>query len=265
MNDKGKKKVIITGISGTLGSALGKFYKDRGWHVIGVSRNEKLEGDYFSELAVNNQKTAEDAELLLEYKPDLAILNSGQIETEVGRCGIPLRQQFESITAINYLFPALFAIAASEEQLEKPLDIVAIGSIADGSPSCFGPVYHASKIALHYFYSGVGPIVCSADGQRIRMRLYRPGAIKGPLAWAPVNRLNEKGYKIRAKRVNSAPEADKVAAIIGKWIAGNGWIGTYEEPFSFKIFKWLFALAPNLFYKIQLFGWKKGSKYCGVK
>ncbi|NEO61192.1 MAG: SDR family NAD(P)-dependent oxidoreductase, partial [Moorea sp. SIO4G2] len=197
-----------------------------------------------------------------EYDPDVIILNAGQIETEVGDGGVPLVEIVESMNRVNYSWPALVALEAAKLKRERPLDVVAIGSIADGSPSCFGPVYHSGKIALHYYWSGVGPIVYHASNHQIRMRLYRPGVISGPLAWAPVNRLNEKGYKIRANRVNSAPPAEKVANTIASWIEKNKeWVGTYDEPFSFKIFKYLFALFPNFFYKLQLFGWPRGSKF----
>lgn len=254
------KKVIITGISGVLGSALGKEYLRRGWEVIGVSRKEELDGDYFTSLCTNEQQTVENAQALLDYDPDLIILNAGMIETEIGESGVPLIDQFQSMIKVNYIFPALVSLAAAASKRNRRLDIIAIGSIADGSPSCFGPLYHATKIALHYFISGVGPIVHHTN-RNIRMRLYRPGAIKGPLAWAPVNRLNAKGYNIRAKRVNGAPEGFTVAKTISEWIDGDGWIGTYDEPFSFKIFKWWFALAPNTFYRLQLLGWQKGSKF----
>ncbi|MDJ0555510.1 MAG: NAD-dependent epimerase/dehydratase family protein [Microcoleaceae cyanobacterium MO_207.B10] len=43
------KTVVITGISGTLGSAMGKAYKSRGWRVVGVTRQPNLEGDFFEE------------------------------------------------------------------------------------------------------------------------------------------------------------------------------------------------------------------------
>jgi len=254
------KTVVITGISGVLGSALGRYYIQQDWKVIGVSRNSKLKGDYFTELCVNRQESVDDARTLFSYEPNLIILCSGQIETEIGEKGLPLQEQFDSITRINYIFPATVGLQASYLKQKNPLEVVAIGSIADGSPSCFGPVYHASKIALHYFYSGVGPIACYAN-PAVRLRLYRPGAIKGPLAWAPVNRLNEKGYKIRAKRVNGAPEGDQVARKIAKWIEKEVWVGTYKEPFTFKIFKYIFVLVPNFFYKLQSFGWRKGSKF----
>lgn len=256
------KKVIITGISGTLGQALGKEYLQRGWEVIGVSRRNTLDGDYFSRLITSNQQNEENASKLLDVEPDLIILNAGQIETEIGSAGEPLIELVDSLVSINYYWPSIVALKAAELSLKKNLDIIAIGSIADGSPSCFGPVYHATKIALHYFWTGVGPIVYHKSNKKIRMRLYRPGAIKGPLAWAPVNRLNEKGYKIREKRVNSTPDAEKVARHIANWIEkGKQWIGTYDEPFSFRLLKLIHTLMPNLYYKIQLLAWKKGSKF----
>jgi NADP-dependent 3-hydroxy acid dehydrogenase YdfG len=253
---------VITGISGTLGEALGREYKQQGWWVIGVTRKKDLEGDFFDELFVSPQQTVEEALKLFSYDPDIIILNAGQIETEVGENGEPLTEMVESMNRVNYSWPAVVATEAVKQPLEKKLEIIAIGSIADGSPSCFGPVYHAGKIAVHYFWSGVGPIMYYASNQKVVMRLYRPGAIKGPLAWAPVNRLNQQGYKIRAKRVNGAPEADHVARVIYKWIdKGKQYVGTYDEPFSFKIFKYLHALFPNFFYKLQLYGWRKASKF----
>lgn len=255
------KTVVITGVSGTLGTALGKLYRQRGWRVIGVSRKE-FEGDAFSELHVSPQESIEDARELLAYDPDLIILNAGQIETEIGPQGQPLTDMVESMNRVNYTWPAVLATEASHRSWSRPVDIIAIGSIADGAPSPFGPVYHSGKIALNYFWLGVGPIAYYASGEKVRLRLYRPGAIKGPLAWAPINRLNEKGYKIRKKRVDGAPEADRVAADIAKWIdTGKGWVGTWDEPFTFRIFKHLHSFFPNLSYKAQMLGWRKGSKF----
>jgi len=254
------KKIAITGISGVLGSALGKHYLEMGWWVIGFGRKDTLEGNFFSEYHKNSQTTEDDAKEILSYDPDIVILNSGQIETEIGKRGEPKIDQFDSITSINYSFPAKFCLVSSKKGIKHQLDIIAIGSIADGSPSSFGPVYHASKIALHYFFTGVGPIIGNTN-PNIRMRLYRPGAIKGPLAWAPVNRLNQKGYILRKKRVDSAPNAERVAKHIAKFIESKAWIGTYDEPFSFRALKLIFTLFPNAYYKLQLLGWKKGSKF----
>ncbi len=255
-------KVVITGISGTLGQALGRLYLQRGFEVVGVTRQSSLQGDYFSRLQINPQVSFEDAKLLIDEKPDILFLNAGQIETKTGPNGEPLPDLLAQMTTVNYQFPAFAALAAAELSADRPIEVVAIGSIAGGAPSAFGPVYHAGKIAVHYFWSGVSPIIYHATNGNVRLRLYRPGAISGPLAWAPVNRLNEKGYKIRAKRVNSAPSAEKVAGHIFRWLErGKKWVGTYDEPFTFRLLKWIHATWPDFYTRLQFIGWRKASKF----
>ncbi len=253
------KKVLITGITGTLGSALGRLYMKRGWTVCGVTRQAARHNDVCHEWITSAQESVEDARALLKTAPDLVYLNAGAIEKEIGPMGEPLPGVTRSITTINYTFPALFALEAAQTA-QKNLDIIAIGSIADGSPSAFGPVYHASKAALHFFVQGTGPILGHAN-PHIKLRLYRPGAIHGPLSWAPVNRLNEKGHKVRARRCNNAPSADRVALHIEKFQNSSRWIAHYDEPVSFKFLKFFFALAPNTYCRMQHWVWRRASKF----
>ncbi len=254
------KTVLVTGVTGTLGAALADVYRERGWRVLGVSRREDAKHDACEKILVSSQESADDARALLAEDPDLVFLNAGQIESEIGEGGLPRVDQTESIYRINAVFPSIFAILAAEQPRERRLDVVAIGSIADGAPSSFGPVYHASKIALHHFYTGVGPIAAGLD-PRLRLRLYRPGAIQGPLSWAPAIRLNERGRKIRARRCDSAPDGRQVAMRIARFADGDQAVGTYDEPISFRLLKLLFALAPNLYARLQSFGWRKGSRF----
>ncbi|MDJ0784422.1 MAG: SDR family NAD(P)-dependent oxidoreductase [Desulfosarcinaceae bacterium] len=253
------KKVIITGITGTLGSALGKLYLQRGWTVFGVTRQTMAQHAACSQVVTNLQDGTDDAAALLELQPDLVYLNAGAIEKEIGEMGEPLPELTQSITTINYTFPAVFALAASKTA-RKPMDIIAIGSIADGSPSAFGPVYHASKVALHYFIQGTSPILGTAN-PNIKLRLYRPGAIHGPLSWAPVNRLNDKGRTVRAKRCNNAPPAEKVALHIEKFQKSRKWVTNYDEPISFKLLKFFYALAPNQYCRMQHWAWRRASRF----
>ncbi|MEB3279517.1 MAG: NAD-dependent epimerase/dehydratase family protein, partial [Lyngbya sp.] len=104
-----KKTVVITGISGTLGSALGKVYMQQGAHVVGVTRQLDFQGEGYSELCVCSQETIEDAQKLFSYDPDVVILNAGQIETEVGVGGVPLVELVESMNRVNYTWPAVVA------------------------------------------------------------------------------------------------------------------------------------------------------------
>ncbi len=254
------QKVIITGITGSLGQALGKEYMQKGWHVVGVSRKRDIEKKNFNELLVNKQQDEKDARQLLDQKADLIILNAGQIETEVGEQGVPLVHMIDSINTVNYSFPAKIATMAAEHVKDKELDVVVIGSIADQSPSCFGPIYHSSKMGIHYLVSSIGPIVNSAN-PLVRIKLYRPGVIYGPLSWAPAIRLNDKALKIRAARCQKAPQPEVIAKRVIKFVGSKKWIGSDPSPISFHVLKFLFMLMPNLFYRIQILGWRKGSRF----
>ena len=258
------KKAVITGVSGVLGQALARKYKSVGYEVVGVSRKPDFSSPDVDRVIVSPQESEEDAELILDEKPDILFLNAGQIEVEVGPNGEPEIPTAASMNKVNYLWPCDVAMAASKRQWDKTIEIIAIGSIADCCPSSFGPVYHSGKIAIHYFWTGTGPIIWFGSNKTIKMRLYRPGAIKSDLAWAPANRLKPdgKGMKMRRKRVDGAPDGNQVAERIYKWsLKENAWVGTYDEPISFRALKVLFSLAPNLFYKIQLLGWKNESRF----
>lgn len=253
------RKVIITGITGTLGGALGELYMQRGWDVFGVTRKPIETHPACSQVITNAQGSTSDAVALLAIEPDLVFLNAGAIEKEIGEMGEPLPEWTQSITTINYTFPAVFALEAAK-RAQKQLDIIAIGSIADGSPSAFGPVYHASKVALRYFVQGTSPILGYAN-PHLRLRLYRPGAIHGPLSWSPVNRLNDMGRHVRARRCNNAPPAEKVARHIEKFQRSDRWVTHYDEPISFKLLKIFYTLAPNQYCRMQHWAWRRASKF----
>jgi len=253
-------RVVITGITGTLGASLGRHYREAGSEVLGVGRRTGSPGEACTRRVVNPQRSLADARALLDLEPDLLFLVAGQIEEELGEGGMPLAQTTIDIVAINQIFPSLVAIEATHRPRRRRLDVVAIGSIADGAPSCFGPVYHASKVGLHHFYTGVAPIAL-AHNPKVRLRLYRPGAIQGPLAWAPVRRLNERGRRIRARRVENAPDGARVAAHVARFVESDRWVGTWDEPISFQLLKLLFGLAPNLYARLQQLGWRRGSRF----
>lgn len=253
-------RVMITGVTGTLGAALGCASLARGDTVLGVGRKATAPPSICSESIANAQCTSRDAADLLDRDPDLVLLCAGQIESEVGPGGLPLPHTTESIHRINSVFPSLLALEAAERRRARRLDVIAIGSIADGSPSAFGPVYHASKASLHHFVTGAGPIIHAMNPQ-VRLRLYRPGVIKGPLSWAPTVRLNERGRRIRARRCQGAPEADVVAASILAFAAGDDWVGGDREPLSFRLLKHFWALSPNLYYRLQIGTWRRVNKF----
>ncbi len=256
----GRKRVVLTGATGTLGAALARVYRAEGFEVVGVSHREAPSPGACHRMVRSAQTTSDDAERLLDLDPDILILNAARIETAIGPAGVPLSEATREIFALNAVFPALVVAAAGIRGATRRLDLVAIGSIADGSPSCFGPAYHASKTALHSYVVGAGPIVHAAH-PCVRVRLYRPGVVRGPLSWAPVLRLNARGAALRARRCRRAPEASVVAQRIVRWIEGDDWIGSDRAPLSFRALQALHAAAPDLYYRLQRLGWKRGSRF----
>ncbi len=255
-----RRRVVITGVTGTLGDALARAYLARGFEVVGVTHRANVESHSCHRVVRCAQATAADAEQLLDLDPDVLILNAGRIETAIGPAGTPLAGETAEIFTLNAIFPALVVAAVGSRGTRRRLDLVAIGSIADGSPSCFGPAYHASKAALHSFIAGAGPIVNAAH-PLIRVRLYRPGVIRGPLSFAPCLRLNRQGRALRARRCRNAPEASVIALRIADWIAGDAWVGSDPAPLSFRALQFLHAAAPNLYYRLQRLGWRRGSRF----
>jgi hypothetical protein len=123
-------------------------------------------------------------------------------------------------------------------------------------------LYHASKAALRVFVSGIAPIAENAN-PNLKIRLYRAGVIKGPLSWAPTNRLNSRAYRIRARRCNSAPEPEVVAKSIEKFIerTPHRRIGSDTEPFSFQLLKHFSWTFPNSYLKLQFYAWENASRF----
>ncbi len=261
---KNQKTVMVTGATGTLGRAICAQYQGKGWRVIAVSRSKTPppEGICCDQWVTSAQKTQKDAEKLLQYEADLFILNAGAIEDRVGDAGLPLQEVVDAVNTVNYTFPSSFVLAAASQSFSKNVEVVAIGSIADASPSCFGPVYHSSKSALRVFLSGVAPIAENLN-KSLRVRMYRPGVIDGPLAWAPTLRLNSSGYKVRAKRCENAPKAERVAKRVIAFIeSGKGYrVGSDKEPLSFQFLKFFYAACPDLYVRLQRLAWKKGSRF----
>jgi len=258
------RKVLITGVTGTLGQALAKKYRDEGYKVIGVTRHAQSRPLYCDIVLVNAQSTYADAVELWAQDADMMILNAGQIETDTDIGGMPLSNIATQVNQVNYLFPTEVILAGSRSAAKRRVDVIVIGSIADGSPSCFGPIYHASKAAAHQIVTAVGPILHSLN-DNIRVRLYRPGVIYGPLSWAPVLRMNENAYKIRAARCRKAPDASVVAERIYNFGISNTWIGSDRSPISFHILKLFFAICPDLYYKLQIWVWRKGGRFVSLE
>ena len=254
-------RLVITGASGTLGRAVAELAAERGHHVIGVGRGGRP-SDFpaAAEWVANAQQSVVDADLLLDLDAEVYLLAAGAIETEIGPSGEPLDRSVETLTQVHLTFPAALALAAARRTWSHPVQVIGVGSIADGSPSAFGPVYHATKAALHQFVSGTAPILHAAN-PLVRLRLYRPGVIFGEFSKAPMLRLNEAGKRLREKRCASAPTGRAVAANLHRFIDGSQIIGSDSAPLSFRLLQLTFALFPDLYARLQHLAWNRASRF----
>jgi len=162
-------KILITGASRGIGKNLALFYKNRGFEIYGIARDEeKLKevcDKYFSCDLSDLNKVSEISKKLSETEFDIIILNAG-ISTPHSSDFPPI-EAFKKVIDIN-----LLSIHALLEHINfKDSKLVFISSLASllGAPTSLA--YSASKRALNsyaesLFFAGVD------------VRLILPGFIK---------------------------------------------------------------------------------------
>ena len=164
-----KLKILITGASRGIGRSLAKYYKDKGYEVYGVARDEeKLKeicDKYFSCDLSNLDEVSEVSKKLSDVKFDIIILNAG-IST-------PHSRDFPPIDAFKKVFDVnLLSIHALLEYIDfKDSKLVFISSLASilGAPTSLA--YSASKRALNSYAE-------SLYFAGVDVRLILPGFIK---------------------------------------------------------------------------------------
>ena len=142
-------KILITGASRGIGRSLAKYYKDKGYEVYGIARDEeKLKEvcDYAFKCDLSNlDDVSEVSKQLSDIKFDIIILNAG-IST-------PHSRDFPPIDAFKKVFDVnLLSIHALLEHIDfKDSKLVFISSLASllGAPTSLA--YSASKRALNSY------------------------------------------------------------------------------------------------------------------
>jgi len=162
-------KILITGPSRGIGRSLAKYYKDKGYEVYGIARDEeKLKeicDKYFSCDLSNLDEVSEVSKKLSDVKFDIIILNAG-ISTPHSRDFPPI-DAFKKVIDVN-----LLSIHALLEHIDfKDSKLVFISSLASilGAPTSLA--YSASKRALNSYAE-------SLYFAGVDVRLILPGFIK---------------------------------------------------------------------------------------
>jgi len=162
-------KILITGASRGIGRSLGEYYKDKGYEVYGIARDEeklKKVCDYAFKCDLSNlDEVSEVSKKLSDVKFDIIVLNAG-ISTPHSRDFPPI-DAFKKVIDVN-----LLSIHTLLEHIDfKNSKLVFISSLASllGAPTSLA--YSASKRALNSYAE-------SLYFAGIDVRLILPGFIK---------------------------------------------------------------------------------------
>lgn len=203
MNEKAKPVAIVTGHSGTIGSAIASKLKKEGYYVIGISRRSQpdcVDIEYFSDLSSIDNKFIFDLEKLIE--------DSGKLKVLVYAAGIALVKRFEDITRQEYekvlninLSSAVFISQLSFKLMKKSYEggvIIYISSqvALPGCSQAYNSIYSLTKSG----FNGLVRSLSKEFGPRIRVNAICPGDIlsnlakKGRKGFCKVTGLSEEQY-----------------------------------------------------------------------
>lgn len=140
----GKKRVLITGASGEIGSAIATLFRDRQWEVFAHYRSQEPEVPGVT--AIKKELTLPDSgrKLVEATKPHLVInCAADQSVFEIDSAGI--RQKSAEMLAVNLLAPLEIMQAASQNGTDLCINISSIEALRARPGHA---LYGASKAAL---------------------------------------------------------------------------------------------------------------------
>jgi uncharacterized protein len=165
---------VVTGASSGIGAAVCRGLRERGWHVVGLSRSPAPDADEHEACDVADRVMVDVvAARVLERHP--------QIELLVNNAGIPARggfldtdpERIEAVVDTNYL-GSVWAVRAFLPGLgagAKVVNVVSVaGTVADGP-------YSASKHAQIAFSRSIGTELAS---RRVTVLTVNPGFVETP-------------------------------------------------------------------------------------
>jgi NAD(P)-dependent dehydrogenase (short-subunit alcohol dehydrogenase family) len=185
-----KRVVIITGVSGGIGSATAEVFSEAGWHVVGVDKRKNSERTGISRF-IDGDISQPDipGKILLEVSS-----NEGRIDALVNNAAVqicrPLLEtsqvEWDSTMATNIRSAYLFTKAAYPLLKESTGAIVNVCSVHASANSQGLAAYAVSKGAL-LALSRVSAVELAADG--IRVNAVLPGAVDTKMLRAGLERI----------------------------------------------------------------------------
>lgn len=177
------KKVLISGISGGLGSTMAQEFLDLGYKIIGLDL-KALEAfkdiTYICDATDRTQLFATFNKIIEEHGvPDIVVNNLGV--SLVGPLESYVLEDFDKVMRVNFnsVVDAFhFWLPLFKERGEG--NLVAIASIAGHVPAGFLSAYCASKFALVGFVESIR-LELAAEDSPVQLTLISPGFVDTPL------------------------------------------------------------------------------------
>lgn len=189
------KVVLITGVSGGIGSATADVFKKNGWHVVGVDRREgeDLSVDHFIHADISDPDSSRgifEAVTQNENRLDALVNNAAVqiskplVETTPEEWDMVMDSNLRSVyLAIRHAYPLL-------KEAEEGGSIINVSSVHAVATSANIAAYAASKGALSALTRALA-IELTKD--RIRVNAVLPGAVDTPMLRSGLRRGHLEG------------------------------------------------------------------------
>lgn len=196
--------VLVTGASSGIGASVAKLFSERGFHVVGTSRNpadipDPIPGIEYLPL---DQTDAGSIAALVAAVGEVDILINNAGESQIGALEEVPMDDIERLLATNVLGPVALTKALLPGMRERGHgSIVMVGSMAGSFPTPYRSVYSAAKSALRTFADSLRGEVAQFG---IAVTTVEPGVIAT-------------GIETRRARISDAasPYRDGFAAVDG--------------------------------------------------
>ena len=221
--------VLITGISGGIGGALGRTYRHAGYFVIGTGRRKPESDSCDSFLPIDlNLLATDDAALRQLYDHVIEAKGHRPLHALVNNAAVQILASTEDVSSadwqrtlnVNLTAPFRLVQAFLPELEQANGSVLNIGSVHGQATKSSFAAYATSKAALH----GLTRALAVDLGSRVRVNCLAPAAISTPMLLAGFDGQPEKFKELEAchpvNRIGDPEECAKAALFITSKDAG---------------------------------------------
>lgn len=220
-----KKRILITGGSGGIGSAIATLFRDRGWEVFAQYLSNEPSVLQITSIKKDLRSPGAGSELVEATKPHL-VINCAADQRLFDIDSNDLRQMSEEMMAINLLAPLEIMRAAARAHSDLCINISSIEALSARPGHA---LYGASKAALEALTRSAALELAPMRVIGLRLGLIaRPGIeqdwSEGVNAWSAAAPLKRMGTAGEVARVVASIASDDFAWATGTTIDFDGGI-----------------------------------------